>query len=132
MNRTNRNVIFALGLVTSFVLPGLALADNWNTPSLKYSMHQHQLQPRDAYRGQDRYRVREYAHRDGYADHEWYEHHRRPHRFDRDDDDGYHEWREHAQRYYRLHRYYSYGAYPWGYASGIYVIPAPRLVIDLH
>ena len=116
MKHTNRNMLFALGLATSLVLPGVALADNWHQPSLKYSAKHHQVQRHDAHRGHDRDRHRDsrYAYRDR---------------------DAAHEWREHAERYYRYHRHhrhYGYGVYPSAFVSGVYVAPTPRLVIDLR
>lgn len=128
MKHTNRNMFIALGLVASLALPGMALADNWQQPSLKYSAKQHhRAQRHDAHRGHDRNRYH-----DRYAAHEWREHHRR-HRIDRDDYYRVHEWREHeARRYYRLHRNYSYGVLPSAFVSGIYVAPTPTLVIELR
>lgn len=133
MKQTNRKTLIALGLVASLALPGLALADNWQQPSLKYSVRQHQAQRHDARRGQARdwHRGHEFARRDDDDRHEWREHHRRP-RYDRDDFYRHHEWREHVRRYYRMHRRYIYGAFPSAYVSGFYVAPTPRLIIDLH
>ncbi len=133
MKHTNRKLFMTLGLVASLALPGLAMADNWRQPSLKYSVQQHQAQRHDARRGhaQDRYREHEFAYRDRDDRHEWREHHRER-RYDRDNYYRRHEWREHAHRYYRLHRYYGYGIFPSAFVSGVYVAPTPRLIIDLR
>lgn len=133
MKHTNRNLFIALGLAAGLTLPGLAMADNWQQPSLKYTVQQHQAQRHDARRDYVRsgYRGHEYARRDGYNEHEWREHYRW-HRFDRGDYYREHEWREHARRYYRWHRHYGYGAYPGAFVSGIYVAPTPTLIIDLR
>jgi hypothetical protein len=129
MKHTYRNILIALGLASSLAVPGLALADNWNSSPAQYSPKQYQAQRYDAHREYQRGRDhdREFAYRDGYPGHEWREHHRWQ-RFDRDDD----EWREHAQRYYRWHREYGYGYYPGAYVSGFYVVPTPRVIIDLR
>jgi hypothetical protein len=127
MKHTYRNMIIALGLATSLVLPGLAMADNWNPSARQYSPKQYPSQQQGAYRGHDGYRGREVARRDGYAGHEWREH-QRWQRFDHDA----HEWREHTHRYVEPPYYYGYRVYPSAIVSGIYFAPTPRLVIDLR
>lgn len=129
MKSTKRNLMIALGLVTSLTLPGLAMADNRDNHSLKYSIQQRQ-QHRD--HGHDGYRGREFARRDDDGRHEWREHNRYRHGFDRDDYYRYHEWREHAHRYYAPRYYSGYGVYPGAYLSGVYVAPSVGFVIDLR
>jgi hypothetical protein len=133
MKRTHRNLMLALGLATSLVLPGLALADNWHGHAQQYSPKQRPAQRHDTYRNhaRDHHRGYEFADRDDFRRHEWREH-RRWHRIERHREYRHHEWREHARRYYRLHRYYGYGVYPGAFVARTYLVPTPRLVIDLH
>jgi len=123
MKHSKRNLTIALGLAASLVVPGLAMADNWQQPSWKYSVkQQHQRE----YRHEQHFAQRE--HRDR---HEWREHQRR-HRFERDAYYHRHQWREHEREYYELRRHHGYGLYPSAFRTGIVVVPAPRLVIDLR
>jgi hypothetical protein len=129
MKSTKRNLMIALGLVTSLTLPGLAMADSWKQQAQRFSTQQRQ-EHRDY--GHDGYREREMARRGDDGRHEWRERNRYRHGVDRDDYYSYNEWREHAHRYYAPRHYYGYGVYPGAYVSGIYISPAPRLVIDLR
>lgn len=147
MKRTYRNALIGLSLFSSLALPGLALADNGHP----YSPKQYHSERHEVHRERDRdhHRGREYAERDDFARHEGREHRRwesreaREHRYHewrehrhwaRREAREYrdHEWREHARRYYRLHRHYGYGVYPSAFVTGTYIVPAPRLVIDLR
>jgi hypothetical protein len=130
MKSAKRNLIIALGLATSLVLPGLAMADSWKQQSQRHSPQQRQENRHD---GHDHDRYRESARRDNYGRHEWREHHRQ-HRFDSDRYYGYNEGRGHARPYHVPPRYYGYGygVYPGAYLSGVYAAPSVGLVIDLR
>ena len=129
MKHAKRNLVIALGLATSLVLPGLAMADNWNKQSMKYQAQQRHVQQRG---GHEHDRYRESARRDGNDHHEWREHDRGHGGYERDTAYSHNEWREHAYRYHGPRHYYGYGVYPGAYVPGAYIAPSLGIFIDLR